>query len=239
MPEKNKLDDVEINRLKAIVGMGDKSSSQDDAGKLAEALEKLEGEKKKLEELRKSVVATNAPPKPQREVKESAARIESAAKKEESAEKKVRRDDVKLRESAKKLVEKLKESGKVAERIQTSDAGLRIGGVKKSNKDLFVKIDEHREIAEQLILAKEAIKEIAETVELLAKAESIKEEAIKRLEESLDKIDHAWKRALELLEEGDKTYPEYYDESSTIKGDEYYQLKVELERLRKILEKIK
>ena len=46
MPEKNKLDDVEINRLKAIVGMGDKSSSQDDAGKLAEAIEKLEGEKK-------------------------------------------------------------------------------------------------------------------------------------------------------------------------------------------------
>ena len=91
----------------------------------------------------------------------------------------------------------------------------------------------------ELSLGKEAIKEMAEKVELLAKTRSKKEGTEKRLEESFGKIDHTWKRALELLEEGDKTYPEYYDESSTIKGDEYYQLKVELERLRKILEKIK
>ena len=229
MPGKNKLDDAEINRLRAIVDMDKSSSPKDDVDRLAEALERLEGEKKRLEELKKKVVtATISKPGEQEEVK-------PVSEKEEREERK-EKDESGLKEGAKKLVERIKESGRV---VEVPVAKLKIGEVKKTDKDLFVKIDEHREIAEQLIIARNAIRDVAETIELLAKAESIKEEAIRRLEESLDKIDHAWKKALELLEEGDKTYPEYYDERSTIKSDDYYQLKVELERLRKILEKIK
>ncbi len=265
--EKKKLDNTEINRLKAVVGIDPAVSGKDgdEIRMLEDALKKIDKEKKKLKSMVSSSSASPPQPNPV-EVKQpltspqehqNAAPIPSVP-----AEKDVKSVDkpseVKVEtkaqlssskeqiaavgRSAENLINKLKESGKFVSKTSDYGAGATSSPrveIKKQEKDLFVKIDEHREIAEQLITARDAIKEIAETVELLAKAESIKEEAIKRLEESAEKIDRAWKRSLELLEEGNKTYPEEFDEQRLTGGDELYQLKVELDRLRKILERIR
>ena len=55
--------------------------------------------------------------------------------------------------------------------------------------ELFVKIDEHTEVAKQLIDAKKDIKYIADTISLLGKAEKLKAEAIERLESHLNTLD--------------------------------------------------
>ncbi len=55
--------------------------------------------------------------------------------------------------------------------------------------ELFVKIDEHTEVAKELIEAKRDIKSIAETISLLGKAEKLKAEAIERLDSHLDTLD--------------------------------------------------
>ena len=55
--------------------------------------------------------------------------------------------------------------------------------------ELFVKIDEHTEVANQLINAKKDIKYIADTISLLGKAEKLKAEAIERLESHLNTLD--------------------------------------------------
>ena len=55
--------------------------------------------------------------------------------------------------------------------------------------ELFVKIDEHTEVAKQLIDAKKDIKYIADTISLVGKAEKLKAEAIERLESHLNTLD--------------------------------------------------
>ena len=55
--------------------------------------------------------------------------------------------------------------------------------------ELFVKIDEHTEVAKELIDAKKEIKSIADTMSLLGRAESLKAEAIERLEAHLNNLD--------------------------------------------------
>lgn len=55
--------------------------------------------------------------------------------------------------------------------------------------ELFVKIDEHTEVAKELIDAKKEIKSIADTISLLGRAESLKAEAIERLEAHLNNLD--------------------------------------------------
>ena len=55
--------------------------------------------------------------------------------------------------------------------------------------ELFVKIDEHTEVAKQLLDAKKDIKYIADTISLVGKAEKLKSEAIVRLESHLNTLD--------------------------------------------------
>jgi len=55
--------------------------------------------------------------------------------------------------------------------------------------ELFVKIDEHTEIAKELIYAKKEIISIADTISLLGRAENLKAEAIDRLETHLNNLD--------------------------------------------------
>ncbi|MFH1126685.1 MAG: hypothetical protein ABIG84_04340 [archaeon] len=55
--------------------------------------------------------------------------------------------------------------------------------------ELFVKIDEHTEVAKELTDAKIDIKSIADTISLLGKAEKLKAEAIERLEIHLNELD--------------------------------------------------
>ena len=59
----------------------------------------------------------------------------------------------------------------------------------ETDTDLFVKIDEHVQISNDLMDSKKEIKGVSDTVLLLAKAEKIKADAIERMEIHLDKLD--------------------------------------------------
>ncbi|MCK5473983.1 MAG: hypothetical protein KAI53_01130 [Candidatus Aenigmarchaeota archaeon] len=61
--------------------------------------------------------------------------------------------------------------------------------VKETDTELFVKIDEHVGISNDLMGSKLEIKGLSDTVLLLAKAEQLKSEAIERTEKHLDKLD--------------------------------------------------
>ncbi len=189
--EGKKLDDIEINKLKAIVGMEKPGDKESDVERLKELVEK---ESKEIP----------APPVPAEQEKASTEPPGTELKKTEKAEEKT--------------------------------------GITKTEKekaDLFVKIEDHKEIASKLLEARKEIKAIAETVELLARAESLKEEAIKRMEEHVQKMEQLWKSVLDRLSEEDRTYPEYFDEEKVIKESEIMDLKAELDKLKHILEKMR
>ena len=59
----------------------------------------------------------------------------------------------------------------------------------ETDTDLFVKIDEHVQISNDLMDSKKEIKGVSDTVLLLAKAEKLKADAIERMERHLDKLD--------------------------------------------------
>ena len=59
----------------------------------------------------------------------------------------------------------------------------------EKDTDLFVKIDEHVVIAQDLMNSKKEVKGVSDTVLLLAKAEKLKADAIERMESHLDKLD--------------------------------------------------
>lgn len=59
----------------------------------------------------------------------------------------------------------------------------------ETDTDLFVKIDEHVQISNDLGDSKKEIKGVSDTVLLLAKAEKLKADAIERMERHLDKLD--------------------------------------------------
>ncbi len=54
---------------------------------------------------------------------------------------------------------------------------------------LFVKIDEHELVSNELSKSRMDIKAMANTIELLGKAEKLKAEAVARMEENLDLLD--------------------------------------------------
>ena len=58
-----------------------------------------------------------------------------------------------------------------------------------SDKQLFVKINNHTDIAAELIETKKDIRATAETISLLTKAEKLKKEAIEKLEGNLLELD--------------------------------------------------
>lgn len=57
------------------------------------------------------------------------------------------------------------------------------------DSQLFVKIEEHESVINELRTAREDIKTIAATIELLAKAEKLKAEAIDRMEQHVSNFD--------------------------------------------------
>ena len=67
----------------------------------------------------------------------------------------------------------------------------RKGYIPDETKDnqLFVKIEEHDQIADSLTEAKKDIKAIADTIELLARAEKLKADAIERMEHHIDSFE--------------------------------------------------
>lgn len=194
--DSKKLDDVEINKLKAVIGMEKVTSTkEDDVEKLREFLESEQG------------VASSESMQKGTDEKKGAKTVE------EKAEEKQTQDKAEQQAGG-----KAEESGK--------------------ESDLFVKIDNHREIALKLLEARKEIKSIADTIELLAKAESLKEEAIRRMEEHVGKMESLWKSVLNYLAEGDKIYPEYFDEKKVVES-ELANLKAELDRLGELLGRMK
>ncbi len=59
------------------------------------------------------------------------------------------------------------------------------GKVNPSDVDVFIKIDDHVNIAKTLIDSKKELKSISDTILLLAKAEKLKKEAIEKMEQHL------------------------------------------------------
>lgn len=98
--------------------------------------------------------------------------------------------------------------------------------------ELFVKIDEHRAVAEDLINAKKDIKAITDTLDLLAKSEQLKEEVIQKLENSLNVLD----KKLENIEL--KLTPPQRIASEVAVPTEIADLHEELEALKNHLKKI-
>lgn len=74
--------------------------------------------------------------------------------------------------------------------VELKDASRRayIPDETKDNQ-LFVKIEEHDQIADSLTEAKKDIKAIADTIELLARAEKLKADAIERMEHHIDSFE--------------------------------------------------
>lgn len=76
------------------------------------------------------------------------------------------------------------------EELDKDEKGVAFSPAKASKVDteLFVKIDEHTEVANELINIKKDIKAIIETISLLSKAEKLKEDAITKMEDNLKKL---------------------------------------------------
>ncbi len=198
MPKESKkrLDENEINRLKAIVGMEKVNQAEED----------------EVEKLRKFVEADDASPKLKNTASRKGREETSSEEHGIPAERKEQEGKKKIEKSGSTVVEET---------------------------DLFVKIDNHKEIASSLLEARKEIKSIASTVELLAKAESLKEEGIRRMEKHVEKMEQLWKNVVNNLAETNRIYPEYLEGVGGAENKELMDLKAELDKLKHILERMK
>lgn len=98
---------------------------------------------------------------------------------------------------------------------------------------LFVKIDDHELVSNELSKSRMDIKAMANTIELLGKAEKLKAEAVARMEENLDLLDAKIKdieprlQAPEGLSGGESA-----PSGTTMYSDSLSDLKTELSRIK-------
>lgn len=97
---------------------------------------------------------------------------------------------------------------------------------------LFVKIDEHEAISKELFKSRKDIKSIADTIELLGKAEKLKAEAVARMEENLNKLDEKIKEIEPKLEAPEGLVDGQEPAEFSAYSDTLSDLKGELERLK-------
>lgn len=76
-----------------------------------------------------------------------------------------------------------------AEKIAAREEEMWPTAAKKGDTELFVKIDEHRAVAQQILAVKRDIKALSEALATIARAEKTKSEAIEKLSTTLGALD--------------------------------------------------
>lgn len=104
------------------------------------------------------------------------------------------------------------------------------------DSQLFVKIEEHDQITQALDEAKRDIKSIADTIELLARAEKLKADAIERMEHHVD----SFERLLESIETRIVPPEDVLKQNATvIETHQATRLSQDLKTLKSTLEQLK
>jgi len=108
-----------------------------------------------------------------------------------------------------------------------------------TDKDIFVKIEDHTNVAKTLLSSKEDLKDIADTIFLLAKAEKLKKEALEKMSKKLSELKKKTNEVYNKMAKYGK-YVDYKVEQDITKHtlSEVESLSKELEAIKKELEKI-
>jgi len=164
--------------------------------------------------------------KPKKEIKQSS-----------EEEKKVVEE--KIAKPAKKEEKPKKEIKKPSEEVLVQEPEVSDITVKASDKDVFVKIDDHVEIAQILIDSKKELKDISDTIFLLAKAEKLKKEAIEKMSKQLNELKAKTNKVYDKMAKYGK-YVGYEIENRIVKKtmSEIGDLTKELNDIRKELAKL-